>query len=224
MRIATRSLLALLAASVLTVSGISTAESASGPTGLGDRPSRRTTEQVATSARTASLKRRPASEGGGYYYGSVGPGQPRHGDPGRGRPAVPGSAAAQLGRHGARLPPPAGPPWARRDLPGAGRREPRPPDAGRARAAARRRLRRHDELGRGVQPDVLADQGAEEIHLGAGDDWVNGFLQRDQVWGGDGNDFIRGGEGPDCSTDRAARTSWSGSRATTPSTAATAAT
>ena len=44
---------------------------------------------------------------------------------------------------------------------------------------------------------VLADQGSEEIHLGAGDDWVNGFLQRDRVWGGAGNDFIRGGEGPD---------------------------
>ena len=44
---------------------------------------------------------------------------------------------------------------------------------------------------------VLADQGTEVIKLGAGDDWVNGFLGPDEVWGGDGDDFMRGGEGND---------------------------
>jgi serralysin len=52
-------------------------------------------------------------------------------------------------------------------------------------------------LGAEFQMKVLADQGKEEIHLGAGDDWVNGYLHRDRVWGGAGNDFIRGGEGGD---------------------------
>ncbi len=44
---------------------------------------------------------------------------------------------------------------------------------------------------------ILADQGTETIRLGAGDDFVNGFLGVDKVWGGDGKDFIRGGEGDD---------------------------
>lgn len=52
-------------------------------------------------------------------------------------------------------------------------------------------------LGAEFDVTVLADQGREEIHLGAGDDFVNGFLHRDRVWGGAGDDFIRGGEGPD---------------------------
>ncbi|WP_183092541.1 calcium-binding protein [Nocardioides stalactiti] len=52
-------------------------------------------------------------------------------------------------------------------------------------------------LGAEFRAEVLADAGREEIHLGAGDDFVNGAFDRDRIWGGAGDDFIRTGEGSD---------------------------
>ncbi len=44
---------------------------------------------------------------------------------------------------------------------------------------------------------VLADQGREEIHTGAGADFINGALDRDRIWSGGGNDWVRSGEAND---------------------------
>ncbi|PWN01128.1 hypothetical protein DJ010_19960 [Nocardioides silvaticus] len=52
-------------------------------------------------------------------------------------------------------------------------------------------------LGPEFKAEVLADAGREVIRLGAGDDWVNGYLGTERVWAGGGNDFVRGGEGDD---------------------------
>jgi hypothetical protein len=193
MRIATRSLVTLLAAPALVVSGISYAQSASGPTGPGDRAAAgdRAGGHV---GRVASLKR--TSEGG-YYYGSWGQdnritvtlveGGLRFRDP---RPVrwedmARGCHRQQVQRGVAAI-----------------CRVPGDVNPGHP-MTIELELRLGDDyvdtttLGAEFQMKVLADQGSEEIHLGAGDDWVNGFLHRDRVWGGDGDDFIRGGEGPD---------------------------
>jgi len=44
---------------------------------------------------------------------------------------------------------------------------------------------------------VLGDKGQEVVHFGAGDDFFNGYTQRDIVFGGAGNDWIRPGLGND---------------------------
>lgn len=44
---------------------------------------------------------------------------------------------------------------------------------------------------------VLADAGLDEVHGGAGDDFVNGAHDRDRAWGGAGDDWIRTGTGDD---------------------------
>jgi hypothetical protein len=44
---------------------------------------------------------------------------------------------------------------------------------------------------------VLVDAGRDVVHLGAGDDFVNGAFGRDVVRGGPGDDWIRTGDGDD---------------------------
>ena len=193
MRTATRSLFALLAVTVLAVSGTTTpAVSASATTGGADRAvaGARPGGHV---GRTASLKR----TADGYYYGSWGQdnkvtvtlveGGLRFRDP---RPRSWDDMARGCHRQ-----------QVRRGV-AAICRVPDDVNPGHP-MTIELELRLGDDyvdtttLGAEFQMKVLADQGAEEIHLGAGDDWVNGFLQRDRVWGGAGDDFIRGGEGND---------------------------
>lgn len=44
---------------------------------------------------------------------------------------------------------------------------------------------------------VLVDAGRDIVHLGDGNDFVNGAFQRDRVYGGAGRDWIRTGDGSD---------------------------
>lgn len=192
MRTPTRSLLALLAAAVLVVSGTSSVQSVPGSAGPGDRLTAgdRAGGHV---GRVASLKRTPD----GYYYGSWGQDN---------------RITVTLVEGGLRFRDPRPVRW--EDLARGCRRQPvqrgvaaicRVPDnvsPGNP-MTVELELRLGDDfvdttsLGAEFQMKVLADAGREEIHLGAGDDWVNGFLHRDRVWGGDGDDFIRPGEGSD---------------------------
>jgi hypothetical protein len=47
------------------------------------------------------------------------------------------------------------------------------------------------------QVAALVDAGVDTVYGGAGDDFVNGAMQRDRVWGGGGSDWIRTGDGND---------------------------
>jgi len=40
---------------------------------------------------------------------------------------------------------------------------------------------------------VLGDKGRDVAHFGAGPDYFNGYSERDVIWGGGGNDWIRAG-------------------------------
>lgn len=194
MRTATRSLLALFAAAALAVTGPVPGPVDAKPAGSARQSvdDTRSTDRQRV-GRTASLKRKD----GGYYYGSWGQnnrvtvtlvdGRLRFRDP---RPVrwddmARGCRRQQVRRGVAatcRVPNSVTP------------ANPMPVEL---------ELRLGDDyvdttsLGAEFSLIVLADQGRDEIHLGAGDDFVNGFLHRDRVWGGAGDDFIRGGEGPD---------------------------
>ncbi|MFZ0322869.1 MAG: calcium-binding protein [Actinomycetes bacterium] len=52
-------------------------------------------------------------------------------------------------------------------------------------------------LSAAFQLSLRCDKGAEVVHAGAGDDFVNGAHGRDLIWGGGGNDWIRSGVGND---------------------------
>ena len=47
------------------------------------------------------------------------------------------------------------------------------------------------------QASVLADAGRDEVHTGAGNDFVNGAFDHDEIWSGDGDDLVRSGESSD---------------------------
>lgn len=195
MRSVTRSVLALAAAAALTLVGPQPGRSVAGPVGSGDRAGD-AVRPVATAAaivRPASLKRTPD----GYYFGSWGQDN---------------KLTITLVEGGLRFRDPRAVRW--QDLARACRNQ----RVRRGVAAICRvpatvtpgnpmtidiELRLGDDfvdmttLGAEFEAAVLADAGREELHLGAGDDFVNGAFHRDRIWAGAGNDFIRGGEGPD---------------------------
>lgn len=195
MRITSRSLVTYLAAAALVVAGVSSVQTASARSeGVGDRPTVATQPSVdARVGRVASLKR----TADGYYYGSWGQdnritvtlveGGLRFRDPKpvRWDDMARGCRSQRVRRGVAAI-----------------CEVPRTVSPGNP-MTVELELRLGDDfvdttsLGAEFQMKVLADAGREEIHLGAGDDWVNGFLHRDRVWGGAGNDFIRPGEGSD---------------------------
>ncbi|MEZ0579826.1 calcium-binding protein [Nocardioides sp. MH1] len=47
------------------------------------------------------------------------------------------------------------------------------------------------------QASVLADAGRDVVHTGAGDDFINGAFDHDELWSGDGDDLVNGGESAD---------------------------
>jgi Ca2+-binding RTX toxin-like protein len=47
------------------------------------------------------------------------------------------------------------------------------------------------------QASVLADQGRDVVRTGAGNDFINGAFDHDEIWSGDGDDLVRSGESAD---------------------------